>query len=118
METHAKATSPPARGGLIGALAGGFAWILLLGIAIGSPVLIVGAPAAFLIGYFGLKRPGPVVVWIAAANAAAVNLYYAEIPDHAFGIATNKGSLPLWLLNLCLVGLAGLGIWFSRRAGS
>ena len=109
MDTHAKAASPPARGGLIGALAGGFAWILLLGIAIGSPVLI---------GYFGLKRPGPVVVWIAAANAAAVNLYYAEIPDHAFGIATNKGSLPLWLLNLCLVGLAGLGIWFSRRAGS
>ena len=103
-------------GGRVGANLGGFAWMLLLGIATGNWILIAGPVLLALVGIKWLRKPGHVALWVVAWSVVAVNVYYDNIPERVLGVSTGKEVMSLLFANILLGAALVLGIWFSARA--
>lgn len=109
-------------GALLGVAGGGFAWMVVTGLVIGSP----GASAlAVLLGLLcflgGMRlfraRPerrltvfGLAILWVSAFDLIFVQLYYDEIPDTVGGITTGKEMLSSLVLTIALAILTLLGV--------
>ena len=102
--------------GRVGGNIGGFAWMLLLGIATGNWVLIAGPVLLAFVGIKWLRKPGHVALWVVGWSALAINFYYDDIPERFLGISTGKEVMSLLLVNIVLGAVLVLGIWFSARA--
>ena len=102
--------------GRVGANLGGFAWLLLLGIATGNWILLAGPVLLAFVGIKWLRKPGHVALWVVAWSALAMNVYYPHIPERFLGISTGKEVMSLLLVNILLGAGLVLGIWFSARA--
>ncbi len=101
--------------GRVGGNIGGFAWMLLLGIATGNWILIAGPVLLAFVGIRWLRKPGHVTLWVVGWSALAMNVYYDDIPERFLGISTGKEAMSLLLVNIVLAVLV-LGMWFSARA--
>ena len=104
--------------GRVGANLGGFAWMLLLGIATGNWILIAGPVLLAFVGIRWFRKPGHVTLWVVGWSALAMNVYYDQIPERFLGISTGKDMMSLPLVNIVFGALVVLVIWFIARAES
>ena len=104
------------RSGLIGALFGGFFWMVLLGMLLGDVVPIACGAAGFsigaLVGLRLLKRnrrvvTGGAMLWIVAWAAPVVALYWERIPESVGPLTTGKSP---WLVGAVLLAVALSGV--------
>ena len=108
-------------GGLIGTAGGGFAWLVITGFVIGSPLVSLLAVILGLVCFAGgmilfRARPerrltvvGLAIVWTALFNVVFVNAVYDQIPDSVGGITTGKGAFNSFSLTLLMAALAVSG---------
>lgn len=111
-------------GALIGSMGGGFAWLVMTGFVIGSPIVSVLAIVIGVVGFIGgmkivqacperrLTIVGLGLIWIALFNVVFVNHVYERIPETVGGMTTGKHVLDALSLTVIVaaIGLVGFGI--------
>ena len=103
---------------------GGTAWLIVLGIAVKSQFIIMlpilfGALCIFGSLYLYHRYPerkfainGAAILWLIVWNSILANALYDKIPDSVGGITTGKNQFSLAQVNVILIALTVLGMWF------